>query len=50
MNQENILNLVSALMDDYIYFKRIGENEAADECINEISKYLDKAETTEPNV
>jgi hypothetical protein len=48
MNQENILNLVHALMDDYIYFKRTGDIEAAEECINEISKYLDKAEATDP--
>ena len=50
MNQENILNLVHALMDDYIYFKRTGNVEAAEECMNEINKYLIKAEATEPNV
>jgi len=50
MNQENILNLVHALMDDYIYFRRSGDNEAAEECMNEIDKYLAKAENTEPNV
>jgi hypothetical protein len=42
MNKENVLDLVEVLLDDYLYFKSIGDYESAEECNNEIEKYLDK--------
>ena len=42
MKKENILDLISVLLEDYTYYKSIGALEAAEECENEIEKYLDK--------
>ena len=42
MKKENVLDLVEVLLDDYLYFKSIGDYESAEECNNEIEKYLDK--------
>jgi hypothetical protein len=42
MEKENILNLINVLLEDYTYYKNIGALEAAEECENEIEKYLDK--------
>jgi hypothetical protein len=42
MKKENVLNLVNALMEDYLYFKEIGDFEAAKECHNEMMSYLNK--------
>jgi hypothetical protein len=42
MNKENVLDLVEVLLNDYLYFKSIGDYESAEECNNEIEKYLDK--------
>jgi hypothetical protein len=42
MNKENVLDLVEVLLNDYLYFKSIGDYESAEECNDEIEYYLDK--------
>jgi hypothetical protein len=42
MSKENVLDLVEVLLNDYLYFKSIGDYETAEECNNEIEYYLDK--------
>jgi len=41
MTKENILDLIDSLVSDYLYFKSIGEWDAADEVDLEIEKYID---------
>ena len=41
MNKENILDLIEALVIDYLYFKSINEFETADKIDKEIEKYID---------
>ena len=42
MKRENVLDLIEALLDDYLYFKSIGDHEAAEDIDNHIEYYLDK--------
>jgi hypothetical protein len=42
MRKEEIKNLIIALEDDYLYFKSVGDIEAALDCLSEIDYYLDK--------
>jgi hypothetical protein len=42
MKKENILDLINVLLEDYAYYKSIGALEAAEECGDEIEKYIDK--------
>jgi hypothetical protein len=42
MKNEEILNLINTLENDYLYFKSVGDVEAALDCLSEIDYYLDK--------
>ena len=42
MKNEEILNLINILESDYLYFKSVGDVEAALDCLSEIDYYLDK--------
>ena len=41
MKKENILDLIDSLVIDYLYFKSVGEWDAANEVDLEIEKYID---------
>jgi hypothetical protein len=42
MKKENVLDLINVLLEDYYYFKNVGDYETAEDINNEIEKYLDK--------
>lgn len=42
MDNKNILDLINTLEEDYLYFKSVGDVEAALDCLSEIDYYLDK--------
>jgi hypothetical protein len=41
MKKENVLDLIDSLITDYLYFKSVGDFDAAEEVDLEIEKYID---------
>jgi hypothetical protein len=42
MKKENVLDLINVLLEDYYYFKSVGDYETAEDINGEIEYYLDK--------